>query len=381
MVEDYGSKASRGKEALQRTCPEGIRGHPRHHPDPVERHEVRQQLDARKNHLDGKPLVPSAPHTLSSFRHRAYGLSIACNLPLSGLPPDVSSDAPDIRVHLQSSQKFTALEYLYQSPYLDESGNPILTVQRLLEQGFSFQYCDGTHFYLNQTGSEVFASWPDGLTLDDATIYLFGPILGFILRLRGVVSLHASGVLVEGGAIGVVGPPGAWKSTTAAAFVRSGSRALTDDVFPLIDTAEGFCVLPSYPGIRLWPESVQNLWGTADALPRLTMSWDKRYLSLENEAYSSDFRPVPIAAIYLLGERIDDPTAPYLDSPPSLVDLLANTYAGYAMSSEMRAHEFDVLARFMSSVPVRKVIPHADPSRLPLLCRLIEDDVRALRGG
>ena len=224
----------------------------------------------------------------------------------------------------------------------------------------------------------MFASWPDGLTLQDAAVYLYGPILGFILRLRGVVSLHGSGVLLKDRGIALVGPPGAGKSTAAAAFVRSGYPILTDDVFALIDSERGFLVQPGYPGIRLWPESVRNLWGSADALPQLTKTWDKRYLNLENEGYDCDSRPVPIAAIYLLGARTEDRKAPYFENATSLLDLLANTYAGYALSPEMRAREFDVLTRLMISVPVRKVVPHSDPAKLPALCRLIEQDVAAL---
>jgi len=87
---------------------------------------------------------------------------------------------------------------------------------------------------------------------------------------------------------------------------------------------------------------------------------------------------LPLGAIYLLGERTDEPAAPYFASAPSLLDLIANTYAGYAISPEMRAHEFDVLSRLMNTVPVRKVIPHSDPARLPELCRLIEQDATAL---
>jgi hypothetical protein len=198
--------------------------------------------------------------------------------------------------------------------------------------------------------------------------------------LRGVVSLHASGVEVKGQGIALVGPPGAGKSTTAAAFVQAGFRAFTDDVFALIDTPRGFLVQPAFPGLRLWPESVRYLWGSADALPRLTMAWEKRYLNLEQQGYGKDPQPVPIAAIYLLGPRTDHPGAPYFESVPSLLDLLANTYAGYALSSDMRAHEFDVLSRLMSTVPVRRLIPHADPSKLSALCSLIENDASDLVG-
>jgi hypothetical protein len=282
----------------------------------------------------------------------------------------------NVRVHLQTNKQFPRLEVLYRSSYLDEAGEPILTVCRTANEGFHFAYRDGTWFHLSNTGSEVFAAWPDELTLEDAVPYLYGPIFGFILRLRGVVSLHGSGVVVEGRGVALIGPPGAGKSTTAAAFARAGFHVLTDDVFALIDGGDRFLVQPAYPGIRLWPESVQNLWGSPDALPQMTPTWEKRYLNLEHHGYGFDSHPVPVAAIYVIAERSGDSAAPTFGVGPSFLDLLTNTYAGYVLSPEMRAHEFDVLTRLMSSVPVRTVIPHADPARLPALCDLIAQDVR-----
>jgi hypothetical protein len=309
------------------------------------------------------------------IRHQAFGLCIESNLPLNGLPPSPSYAKGDVRVHLQSDKQFPLLEVLYRSVYLDEAGEPILTVCRTANEGFHFAYRDGTWFHLSNTGSDVFAAWPDELTLEDAVTYLYGPIFGFILRLRGVVSLHGSGVVIEGRGVALLGPPGAGKSTTAAAFARAGFRVLTDDVFALIDGGDQFSVQPAYPGIRLWPESVQNLWGSPDALPQMTPTWEKRYLNLEQHGYGFDSQPVPVAAIYVIAERTADSAAPYFGAGPSFLDLLTNTYAGYVLSPEMRAHEFDVLTRLMSSVPVRTVIPHADPARLPDLCHLIAQDV------
>ncbi len=291
------------------------------------------------------------------------------------IPPGAGAD---VRVHLRSNKIFPPLEVVYRSPYLDGAGEPILTVSRTANNGFHFAYRDGTWFHLNKNGSEVFAAWPDELTLEDAVTYLYGPIFGFILRLRGVVSLHGSGVAIEGRGIALLGPPGAGKSTTAAVFARSGVRVLTDDVFALIEGGDRFYVQPAYPGIRLWPESVRSLWGSADALPQMTPTWEKRYLNLEHHGYEFDSDPVPVAAIYVIAERTADSAAPHFGVGPSFLNLLANTYAGYVLSSEMRAHEFDVLTRLMISVPVRTVIPHADPSRLPALCHLIEHDVRTV---
>jgi len=378
MLNRHGIEKPLAQKTVQFAGTDSVRGHSANHANQNDGVEVRQQFDAREDHVTELPPASVSPPQPPSFWHRAFGFCIHSDLPLSGLPPCSPSEPADVRVYLPSPEEFPLRELVYRSPYLDNAGEPILTVRRTAQPGYCFDYADGTRFYMNQDGSEVFASWPDGLTVEDTAVYLYGPILGFILRLRGMVSLHGSGIELGGRGIALVGPPGAGKSTTAAAFVQSGFRALTDDVFVLIERETGFFVQPAYPGIRLWPESVRHLWGTDDALPRLTMTWEKRYLNLEKQRFADDFRPVPIAAVYLLGSRTVSATAPCFASPPSLLDLLANTYSGYALSPAMRAHEFDVLSRFMSKVPVRKVIPHADPSLLPALCHLIEKDASEL---
>jgi len=377
MFNNHGSQVSCSEEALQRSCFEGVRGYPGHHEDSFDWSEVRQQLHASQNHLV-ESTVSSVSQRSGRFRHRAFGLCIDSNLPLPGLPSSLETDPADICVHLAHEHLSTPVELLYRSPNLDEAGEPILLVWGTCCQAYRFDYCDGTRFWITATGSEVYSTWPSGLTADDTVVYLYGPILGFILRLRGIVSLHASGVLLDDRAIALIGAPGAGKSTTAAAFVRAGYRAITDDVFAILDSPQGFLVQPAYPGIRLWPESVRDLWGSPDALPRLTMGWEKRYLNLQDESYSADSRPLPVTAAYFLAERVEDPRAPYLDAePPSVLDLLANTYAGYALNPQMRAHEFDVLTRFANSVPARRLVPHSDAARLPELCRLIEEDLSA----
>src|SRR5262249_61728973 len=113
-----------------------------------------------------------------------------------------------------------------------------------------------------------------------------GPIFGFLLRLRGVTCLHASAIAVDGRAIALIGPPGAGKSTTAAAFTQQGYPALSEDVVALCDLGDSFLVPPGYPLILFVPGSVQALFGSKDALPPLTPNWDKRYLDLTPNCFS-----------------------------------------------------------------------------------------------
>jgi hypothetical protein len=271
----------------------------------------------------------------------------------------------------------------YEGRALD-GGEPILRVSTLDEgRYFRFRYADGTEFVLDRDGMRLWARWPEPLTLEDTAVYLLGPILGFVLALRGITSLHASAVALNGSAVALVGRPRAGKSTTAAALAGRGHPVVSEDVVTLSDQGSVFHVQPGYPCIRLWPASVQALYGSTDALPLMTPNWEKRGLDLIGQGHTFQPGPLPLRAIYLLGERTADPSAPSVEAVAprdALIGLVANTYSNYLKDKEMRAQEFRVLARVVAGVPVRRVIPHADIARLPALCDLLVNDFRDLAG-
>ena len=97
-------------------------------------------------------------------------------------------------------------------------------VSALLAGGeyFGFFYSDGVRFAVERRGREVWGDWPENYTLEDACTYLLGPVIGFVLRLRGVTCLHASAVALAEHAIALAGFPGVPASPPlAAAFAQS----------------------------------------------------------------------------------------------------------------------------------------------------------------
>lgn len=263
---------------------------------------------------------------------------------------------------------------------LDPEGRPNLTVARLAENDcIAFFYSDGTRFAITPEGSEASADWPDCYTLEDACTYLLGPVIAYALRLRGVTCLHASAVALDGRAVALFGLAGSGKSTAAAAFALQGFSVLSDDVAVLTEKGRCFEVQPGYPRVNLWPDSVRTLLGSEDALPRITSTWDKRYLALDGNGRHFQASPLPVGAIYLLGDREDGLSAPEIEDVAggeALMTLVANTYVNYLLDSEMRAHEFGVLSRVLAQVPVRRVRIPADPSKVFAFCGAIAADAK-----
>ena len=309
-----------------------------------------------------------------------YGLGVVANKAIPGVPPSTIA-AADVRISFGSLPAWldelsaTQVETSYVADYKSQYGDPALRVFRVMEgKYYRFCYADRTEFVVDRAGSEVWANWIEPLTLEDTATYLLGPVMGFVMLLRGIVCLHASPVVIEDKAIAIVGPAGSGKSTTAAAFSKLGYRVLAEDVVTLDDRGDHFLVRPGYPMIRLWPPAVKALYGSESYLPPLTPNWDKCYLNLR-ERFQGE--PLPLAAIYQLGERRHDRIAAYverLDRADALMSLVANTYATKLMDKQMRAREFELLTRVLNKVPVRRLTPHADLARVPELCERILAD-------
>lgn len=346
--------------------------------------------------------------------YRIYGLNLTVNIALPGpIAIAMASDFPTVDVVLGelppwlrehppagTPNWYTRVE----SAVVGGSGVPLFQVWQIDSPTDCYQsptdshyrqsdvpppdryfYClyqDGTTFVVSRLGTQIWATWPDELTLEDTATYLLGPILGFVLRLRGTVCLHASAIAIDDRVVVLVGAAGAGKSTTAAAFARAGYPVLSDDVVPLIDRGDTFGVQPAYPRIRLWDSSVRALYGDAEALPRLVPThptWDKRYLDLNQTGYQFQSAPLPLAAIYYINDRDDNPACPQIapmTTQDRLITLVTNTYTNYLLDKQLRAQEFEFLSRVVKHIPVRQLNPHTDIERLVETIELVINDFR-----
>jgi len=316
------------------------------------------------------------------FFSKAFGLTLTANRPVPGLTPQSRTAPADTRIWLDAEKILQPIDDLpAQLWYTNDSGEEGtlgLRVWRIADgEYYRLLYEDGTEFLVNRTGSDVWATWSESSTLEDTATYLLGPVLAFVLRLRGVTCLHGSVVAIADRAAVLAGPPGAGKSTLAAAFARFGHAVLSDDVAVLEQLEGALYVQPAYPQLRLWSDSVALLFDSAEALPCLTPNWDKRGLDLIGSGYSFEERSLPLAAVYVLDDRSDrrEPHIESLKGRELLRTLLTNTHVGYLLDAAMRKQEFAMLGRLAASVPVRRLFPSDDPLQL---CLSIIKDCEAL---
>lgn len=313
-----------------------------------------------------------------------YGLTVAVDAPMGGLRAAAAGSAPDVRLHLQAAPPWSDRPMaeggqIYRVDAA-EADAPAVDVAWLEGRaGLRMRYADGTTFHVRADAREVWATWAAPLTLEDTAVYFVGPVLGYVLRRLGVLSLHASAVAIDGRAVAFGGDPGAGKSTTAAAFSTHGFAALTDDVLALRDRDGAVLAYPAYDHLRLWPHAARMLAGDEDRLSWLTPTWPKRAFPLAAFGAGLAADPLPLGAIFLLSPREDAATAPRVEPArgvDALLQLVTQTSANYLLDPAMRAAELTMLSRLMAAVPLFRLTPHADPARLPALLDVVLDTVR-----
>jgi hypothetical protein len=324
------------------------------------------------------------------YHYRAYGLTCVSNASISGFcsqPVTSQSFDSDIVLDLVSvspdwfgATLSSTVSTLYAKPISAENADSGCTVKVLgAEEAFELTYADGTRFLIDGSARRVWGHCPPGFGIDFLATYLRGPVMGFILRRRGVTALHASALNISGHGIVLCGESQSGKSTIAAALALKGVPVLCEDVTALRVSDDAFCVEPGYAQVGLWPDAVEMLFGTSDALPRLTPTWEKCFLALNGERAGFEPRERPLAVIYLLAPRTASEDAPWIEqiSPrEAILGLVQNTYMNWLLDRKQRAAEFDFLSRLVTRIPVRRIVPHTDPARIAALCGLIVADAQ-----
>jgi hypothetical protein len=323
-----------------------------------------------------------------SYCYRAYGLAVESTSRIEALLC-VPATPAKIDVRLEDGPEPAWVRSLLVLPRKTvkrrlqpaEEAEPSFVLTEFGEQqGFELAYSDGVRFLTNGEATQVWGTYPPQIAAEEFAVYFLGPVMGFLLRRRHITCLHSSAFELHGRAICLCGEAGFGKSTTAAGLALRGLPVVAEDVVPLQETGRGFVAVPGYPRVCLWPESVQMLLGSEDALPLISTGWEKRYLALDGHRAQFAASVLPLSLIYVFGLRAGDAHAPRIEALPAreaVLELVRNTYMNWVLGSEQRASEFDSVCRLVGRVAVRRIVPHESPEKIGELCDLILNDAGA----
>jgi energy-coupling factor transporter ATP-binding protein EcfA2 len=202
-------------------------------------------------------------------------------------------------------------------------------------------------------------------------VMLAGRMMAYLLRQRGWLPLHASGISMENQAVLFMGSSGSGKSTTAAAFHARGHEVITDDVSAVRVVDKSCLVRGAGSRIRLLGDARTVFDGRE---PKGVFQWDKHTFDLSP---GKTLDPPPVRRIYLIeyGEELRTEVIPLLTA---VAALSGNCFVKrWRMDTEaLGAHLSDCTA-VAGAVRVYRLVRPRSLDALPALVSLVESEGRA----
>lgn len=200
---------------------------------------------------------------------------------------------------------------------------------------------------------------------------LLDQLLPAILTSRARLVLHASAVAIRGGAIGFLGTAGVGKSTVAAALVRGGASIVTDDALVLDWNGDGVHAVPSYPGLRLWPDS-RRLLGSWRPIRRARVAHYSRKERWSGAGVPFCRSRLPLRALYVVTPGNVCRLVP-LSARQSMLALVRHSMMLDATDPKTIKQGFELAARLVDRVPVARLIVPPGAKALSDVCRSVFD--------
>ena len=220
---------------------------------------------------------PSSP----PYSYRAFGLTVGSDMELSGFVPTPAPGTPDVRV-------------TQGTPSSDFNGD-----------SYARARAEGVLRASLAEGREVIVEVnPEADPLYVSAV-VTGELFSVVLRQRGMLVLHGSGVSKDGHAVGFIGDSGWGKSTLAASLVERGWELLTDDLLVVDGLRPGGIpmAVPTHPSMRLSTEAIDRVNASDQAHGQAHALTTK--VRIDQSGAFSD-RPAPLRQLFVLDPRPSD---------------------------------------------------------------------------
>lgn len=207
------------------------------------------------------------------YSYRAFSLNILSQFPVTGLEPVPVEEADIMICEGDVPEK---LPDAVNKGVLFESS----------AKGFLLKIDTVARYYAYE-GRKIIIQPSDVANATDVSAFLNGTVLGAVLHQRGMLPLHASTVNYKNKCILFAGISGSGKSTLAAALVKEGALLVADDI-SVIDFAKSSPgVLPAFPSIKLWEDSLRQLNISFKRLQPVRDESRKYYLPVDKFSHNS----------------------------------------------------------------------------------------------
>ncbi|MGB3787633.1 MAG: hypothetical protein WA949_06460 [Phormidesmis sp.] len=299
------------------------------------------------------------------YTYFAYNLHIRSNIPFPELVPSRREDVaaePDVNICIRSI-----------APAETRFAN---TYQKF--QGYIAPF--NIERFMVLDGNQIILDPPPDMTEELLRPIILGPVLTLLLRQRGLLVLHASGINTPEGAIAFLGNSGWGKSTLANAFYQQGYSLLTDDVMA-IELKDGSppVAFPAYPHVKLMADAADALGYDYSKLTPLAAKALKRHNCIDR-SFSQE--PVTVRKIYAL-EKVarNRNTIKPLSPQAAIIELIGHTRGTNVLTlPEHVTTHLRQCTDLVKSVPISRLERSHDLDGLSEIIQIIESDIQQNAG-
>lgn len=234
--------------------------------------------------------------------------------------------------------------------------------------------CEGKgRFSLDCAKKHLTVDWQKGGT--GPSHYIQTLAISLFLELNNTLCLHANTLIKDDKAYLFLAPSRTGKSTLTSAMTERGYHLITDDMAAIYQTDNSLKVFPSWPKVRLWPDSAEYFSQTKalqnTSSQRVHERFAKKEITFKD---ASPHYPYPIAGMYLLNreEKLNQ-TVSLTTLPPShgLIILMQNSMLGDAYKAlGIDVHRMARIAQLLNNIPFQKV---SYPSGLDKLKSVVKE--------
>jgi hypothetical protein len=306
------------------------------------------------------------------FSFRICGYSFRSNIPIPELPPgDERQPVFTFKLYPDGQEFSESCQWLNHWYALD--GSIWLAFARL-EAGYLLRFPALADFVVSTDARTVCCYLQADCPPETMRHLLLNQVIPIVLSHLGNLVLHASACATPQGVMAFMGMTGTGKSTLAASFGQQGFTVLTDDCLLIDEQDGGVMAAPSYPGLRLWPETVAALLRSsrpafegAPVLQPLAHYTDKKRLLFNQEHFDSR---LPLHAIYVLSHaenmhETTDVTITPLAAHEALLETVKHTFQLDVTNREKLGLAFRKYEWLAKSVPFFRLVFPREHSLLP----------------
>jgi len=228
-------------------------------------------------------------------KYRLWDLVLESRLPLPELLPANGQETGCV-FHLLAPDQLVSSPIEWHQHYRDADATIWLSCARR-GSDYLLRFPGQADFLTSADGKEIRCSPAPRSAPESIRHLLLDHVVPLMLGQQSRAVLHGSAVQAPEGAIVFLGASGMGKSTLAASFCAQGLALLADDALVVAEQGSELFVIPSYPGLRLWPDVAAAFPGLdAGPLP----GSEKRRLGLDDNRLRFGSAAVPLARLYVL---------------------------------------------------------------------------------